>query len=83
MALRPIGKMLEAVEAARTDSDVSLFFELMYLGELLTKTVAVGLVAAIVDHGHDHGSPDGGGCWVEVGPWSLRSGASRSRQGPG
>jgi hypothetical protein len=28
-------------------------------------------------------SPDWGGYWVEVGPWSLRFGASRSRQGRG
>src|SRR5882672_4800457 len=54
MALKPIEKMLEAVEIARTDSDVSLFFELMYLGELLTKTAAAGLVAAIVDDRDRH-----------------------------
>ena len=54
MALKPIEKMLEAVDVARTDSDVSLFFELMYLGELLTKTVAAGLVAGIVDDRDRH-----------------------------
>jgi hypothetical protein len=46
--------MLEAVEVARSDSDVSFFFQLMYLGELLTKTIAGGLVAAIQDDRDRH-----------------------------
>jgi hypothetical protein len=74
MALKPVEKMLEAVEIARTDSDVSLFFELLYLGELLTKTVAAGLVAAIVDDRDRHRyrqlhrlvRADGLGEWIAV-----------------
>ena len=54
MGLRPIEKMLEAVDIARSDSDISLFFELMYLGEMLTKTVATALVAAVLDDRDRH-----------------------------
>jgi hypothetical protein len=54
MALKPIEKMLDAVEIARSDFDMSLFFELMYLAELVTKTVTAGLIAAIVDDRDRH-----------------------------
>jgi hypothetical protein len=49
MTLRPLDRMLLAVDAARGDSDVSLFMELLYLGEMTTKTVAAGVIAAVID----------------------------------
>lgn len=44
--------MLERVNLARDDSDTALFFDLMYLGELVLKTVVAGLVAAVDDDRH-------------------------------
>ncbi|MBW4444355.1 MAG: hypothetical protein KME10_24680 [Plectolyngbya sp. WJT66-NPBG17] len=41
--------MWDRIEVARQDSDTDLFFDLMYLGEMVTKTVAAGLVTAISD----------------------------------
>ncbi len=46
--------MLERVEIAREDSDTALFLHLLYFGEMLTKVVAAGLVAAIVDDPDRH-----------------------------
>ncbi len=46
--------MLDRVEIAREDSDTSLFLHLLYLGEMLTKVVAGGLIAAIVDDPDRH-----------------------------
>ena len=64
MSLRPIAKMLEAVEIARSDSDVFLFFELMYLGELLTKTIAAGLVAGVLPISrYAYGAREATSCW--------------------
>ena len=45
----PIGRMRARVEQDRADSDVSLFFSLLYYGEFLTKLVALGLAAGISD----------------------------------
>jgi hypothetical protein len=50
----PIDKMWERIEVAREDSDTSLFLHLMYLGEMVTKTIVAGLVAAIVDDRDRH-----------------------------
>jgi len=41
--------MCERVEVAKQDSDVAFFNDLLYLGEMLTKTVVAALVAAIDD----------------------------------
>jgi hypothetical protein len=49
MKFKPFDKMRERVEVAKQDSDVSFFNNLLYLGEMLTKTVASALVSAIVD----------------------------------
>jgi hypothetical protein len=48
----PIDKMQERVGVAREDSDTSLFLNLLYLGEMLTKIVTAGLIAAIDDDRH-------------------------------
>jgi hypothetical protein len=54
MSFKPIDKMWERVEVARQDSDVSLFLNLLYLGEMLTKLITVGLVAAVADDRQRH-----------------------------
>lgn len=41
--------MWARVEITRSDSDASLFYDLLYLGEMLTKLVAAGLTAALVE----------------------------------
>lgn len=43
----PLNKMWERVELARDDSNTALFYDLLLLGEMLTKIVAAGLIAAI------------------------------------
>ena len=52
MNFRPIDLMLDRVNVARTNNDVDLFNNLMYLGEMLTKLVAAGLIAVLEDN-HD------------------------------
>ena len=47
ITLLPISRMWERVEIARQDSDTSLFWQLMSFGEMITKVVCSGLVAAI------------------------------------
>jgi hypothetical protein len=47
MPFRPLDKMWERVDIAREDSDTSLFFDLLYVGEMVTKIVVAGMVAAI------------------------------------
>ena len=54
MRFLPIDRMWERVEIARQDSDVLLFLSLLYAGELLTKTIVAGLVAAIKDDKERH-----------------------------
>lgn len=49
MDFKPITKMWERVDIARQESDTALFFALMYMGEMTTKIVTGGLVAAIKD----------------------------------
>jgi hypothetical protein len=43
----PLTRMLERVETDKADSDVAAFYSLLFYGEMLTKLVVVGLVAAI------------------------------------
>lgn len=50
MSFLPIDKMIERVNIARDDSDLSLFMNLMYLGEMLTKCITAGMVAGIVEN---------------------------------
>jgi len=53
-SMLPMQKMWERIEVARQDSDTTLFFHLLYAGEMLTKLVAAGLVAAIADDRERH-----------------------------
>jgi hypothetical protein len=52
--LYPLGVALERVERAKADSDVTLFFELLYLGEFILKLTAAGLIAGIEDDRDGH-----------------------------
>lgn len=45
--LYPLKAALERVERAKADSDATLFFELLYLGEFVLKLTAAGFIAAI------------------------------------
>lgn len=47
--MHPLERMWGRVEIARGDSDTSLFYDLLYLGELLTKLVVAGLTAAVAE----------------------------------
>jgi tetratricopeptide (TPR) repeat protein len=49
----PIDRMWKRVDTARDDS-TALFYSLMHLGELLTKTITAGLVAAVSDERERH-----------------------------
>lgn len=51
---KPVDRMWDRVEAARDDSDIALFYDLMKLGELVTKTATAGLIAAIQDDRERH-----------------------------
>ncbi len=70
----PFVKMWDRIEITRSDSDVAFFHELMYMGELMTKIVTLGLVAGIADDRDRHryrelhrlARADGLGDWVEV-----------------
>ena len=54
MKFLPFDRMWERVEVARQDSDTSLFFHLMYFGEMLLKIVACGLASAIQEDRDRH-----------------------------
>lgn len=50
----PFDRMWERVSVAREDSDTSLFFSLMYLGEMMLKIVTLGLVSAVSEDRDRH-----------------------------
>jgi hypothetical protein len=52
--MEPIERMRQRLRMARLDSDVALFHDLMYFGELITKLVVAGLIAAIEDEKDRH-----------------------------
>lgn len=54
MDFKPLLRMLERIQGARDDSDTSLFFDLLYMGEMLLKLVGAGLVAAVGDDRERH-----------------------------
>jgi len=54
MDFEPLVRMWSRIEHARQDSDAAFFMELMYLGEMLTKTVVAGMIAAINDDSNRH-----------------------------
>jgi hypothetical protein len=80
--------MLERVDRAREDSDTSLFLDLMYFGELITKVTTIGLVSAILNdkerhryrHLHKLVRADGIGEWCEVLDATLTGPASQFLQ---
>lgn len=45
----PFVKMFERLDNSKQESDSAYFYDLLYLGELLTKTVVIGLVSGIID----------------------------------
>ena len=47
--LLPLRMMWDRVELARDDADTTFFFHLLYAGELVTKLVTAGLLAAVMD----------------------------------
>jgi hypothetical protein len=74
MQFIPFRRMLERVERSREDSDTSLFLDLMYYGELITKFTTIAMVSAILNdkerhryrHFHKLVRADGIGEWSEV-----------------
>ncbi|WP_211271595.1 hypothetical protein, partial [Streptomyces exfoliatus] len=46
-AFLPVNRMLERANLARQESDTAYFFDLLYLGEMLVKVLAVELLAAL------------------------------------
>lgn len=54
MNFQPLERMWSRVENARQDSDAAFFMELMYLGEMLTKSVVAAMVAAVEDSNNRH-----------------------------
>ena len=49
MSFKPLERMFERIEAARSDSDTGLFLSLMIGGEMLLKLVVSGLLAAVAE----------------------------------
>jgi len=49
MPLKYLDKLFERLETARQDSDTALFYDLLFVGEAITKLVVAGLVAAVAD----------------------------------
>src|ERR1700688_2084847 len=74
MQFLPFRRMLERLDRATEDSDTSLFMDLMYYGELITKLTTVALVSAILNdkerhryrHLHTLVRAEGIGQWSEV-----------------
>ena len=54
MSFKPLDRMWERVRIAGEDSDHSFFNHLLYLGEMVTKLVTAGLIAAIADDRDRH-----------------------------
>lgn len=54
MVFQPLGRMWSRVENSRQDSDSAFFMELMYLGELLTKSLVAAMAAAVQDGNNRH-----------------------------
>ncbi len=53
MLFTPVDKMMERVEK-NNDSDSTLFLELLYAGEFITKATGAALVASIEDDPENH-----------------------------
>jgi hypothetical protein len=74
MFFLPIDKMWERVEIGKSESNVTLFNDLMYTGEMVSKIIILGLVASTEDSRDNHRyrmyyeliRADGLGSWVKV-----------------
>jgi hypothetical protein len=70
----PTSRMLERARLAQEESDTAYFFDLLYLGEMVTKILVVELLAALEDDRERHRyaleyeliRADGIGAWAEV-----------------
>ncbi len=47
MSFKPFTRMQDRLGAAKSDSDVGFFFDLLLYGEFLTKTIALYLISTI------------------------------------
>ncbi len=54
MQFRPIDKMWERISITREDSDASLFLDLLYFGEMITKLITASIIACIEDEKDKH-----------------------------
>lgn len=70
----PASRMLERSRLAKEESDTAYFFDLLYLGEMVTKILVVELLTALEDDRERHRysleyelvRADGIGKWAEV-----------------
>lgn len=46
---KPFQKMIERLDTSKQESDSAFFYDLLFLGEMLTKTIVATFMAAIVD----------------------------------
>jgi hypothetical protein len=84
----PFRRMVERVDRGREDSDTSLFLDLMYYGEFITKLTTVAMVSAILNDKERHRyrylhrlvRADGIGEWSEVLDATLTGPASQFLQ---
>lgn len=80
----PIARSWDRVEKAREDSDTAYFFELLYLGELATKLITLGLLSSVPSERRQHRyaleyqlvGADSVGSWVKVLHEALRGPAA-------
>src|SRR5688500_7132448 len=49
MSLLPFDRMTARLEIDRADSDVTLFYSLLFYGEMLTKMLVAGMLASLED----------------------------------
>jgi hypothetical protein len=52
--LVPLQRAVERIERAKTESDTTMFFDLLYLGEFVLKLVTSGFIAGIEDDRDSH-----------------------------
>jgi hypothetical protein len=72
--LLPLARMWDRVDLARDDADTTFFIHLLYAGEMLTKLITAGFVAAVADDRERHQyrlahkliRADGLGEWVQA-----------------
>src|ERR1039458_10300436 len=47
--MRPLASMWNRIDITRSNSESVLFYDLMFLGEMITKLIVVGLIAEVED----------------------------------